>query len=425
MQFDVKQAVAGALTIGMFIMLVNMIGNGPFNSSTPEETALMAASDVEGAEMLLKERIRQDDTPKELWGKDGPVLKPCWDEHITGREGRTWGYVSVKLSDGPLYHPHQVADAVMVARYLGATLLLPTIKEASKEPNSEFDKIYDVNNFISSLKDVVRVVGRLPEDIRGVEPAIVKVPHKVSLDYIEENLKPIFKQKMLIQIMTVLSTSALKAKDTADDEIQAIRCLVIYNALRLHSQVQKLGERVISRVKESAEGSGGHFIAVDLRVDLLEQKSCVQTEGAKSKKCFNAHDVAHFLKKLGFSSETAIYVTQSRWVSDLDPLKDVFPNIHTKEYSMPFNEEKQIVYSGKTQFEMAVDLYICMHSDVFIPAISGLAYINVAGRRIALGKTQILVPRVVTDAAKLKVSAVLSKFVTRRDHNVYSCFCKS
>ncbi|MCO5583060.1 hypothetical protein L7F22_036967 [Adiantum nelumboides] len=427
MPFDAKQAVAGALTVGMFVMLGNMIGNGPLNFSSPEETALMAAGNAEvlgeSTETVIK-RSRRDDTPKELWGKQGSVLQPCWNKHITGRQGRTWGYVMVRLSNGPQYHALQVADAVIVARYLGATLLLPTIKEAPKEPNSEFDKIYDVNNFISSLKDVVRVVGRLPEDVRGVQPTIVKVPYKVTSEYIEENVQPVFKQNSIIQLMTVLSAASLRAKDTSDEETQAIRCLVTYSALRFHSQVQKLGERVISRVREGGEASGGRFIAVDLRVDVLKQRGCDQSANGKSKKCFNGQEVGTFLRRLGFSSETAVYLTQSRWDSSLDALKEAFPNVYTKEYSMPFNEEKQILYSGNTQFEKAIDFYVCTHSDVFVPAISGLSYVSIAGKRIALGKTQIYVPMLSEDASKLKVSAALSKFVTKKDHTAYSCFCK-
>eukprot|EP00250_Pteridium_aquilinum_P018109 c23949_g1_i1 orf=449-1777(-) len=430
MQFDVKQAVAGALTVGMFVMLLNMIGNGPLYSSSPEEAALMAAGDAEVMSELVEttaKSLQHDDTPKALWGKPGPVLQSCWNKHITGRQGRTWGYVMVKLSNGPQYHPLQVADAVIVARHLGATLLLPTIKEAPKEPNSEFDKIYDVNNFISSLKDVVRVVGRLPEDIRGVQPTVVKVPYKVTPEYIDESVQPLFKKNVVIQLVTTFSTASLKAEDTSDKELRAIRCLVTYSALRFHSQVQKLGERVINRVREGGEASGGRFIAVDLRVDVLKQKGCAQSPKAKGKKCFDAYDVGNFLRRLGFSSGTAIYLTQSRWDSSLDPLKDIFPNVYTKEYSMPFNEEKQILYSGNTQFEKAVDFYVCTHSDVFVPAISGLSYVSISGARIVSGRTQILVPKSTEDIddSKLKVSAALSKFVTKKDHAVYSCFCKS
>ena len=91
---------------------------------------------------------------------------------------------------------------------------------------------------------------------------------------------------------------------------------------------------------------------------------------------------------------------------------------------MPVNEERQSL--GNTQFEKAIDMYVCMHSTVYVPAISGLSYLGIAGGRIAIGKTQILVPTIKGEAStNLKVSQVLSRFVTHKDHRVYSCFCKS
>lgn len=285
--------------------------------------------------------------------------------------------------------------------------------------NSAFEKIYDVNNFISSLKDVVRVVGRAPEDVRSSRPAIVRVPYKVTPEYIEENIRPIFAKKRIIQIVIVFSTSSLKIKDSSTDEIQAIRCLVTYNALKFSSQVQKIGQQVISKAREASGSAGGRLIALDLRVDVLKQKGCRQSEKSESKKCFNADDVGIFLKELGFSSNTAIYLTQPNWDRSLDQLKDIFPNIYIKEDNMP-------VHPGNTQFDKAVDFYVCSHSDVFVPAISGIFYASVAGERISMGKTQILVPTVNLDSTpQSKVSGVLSRFVAKKDHAVYSCFCKS
>lgn len=422
MQFDVKQAVAAALTVGMVLMLLNMIHREHIvpltQSSTSEESASIVSAGEESATEVIKTSV-VDDTPKQLWGRPGPVLKPCWGKHITSREGKTWGYVMVRLSNGPPYHRSQVADAVIVARILGATLLLPTIKEAATEPESAFEKIYDVNNFISSLKDVVRVVGRAPEDVRSSRPAIVRVPYKVTPEYIEENIRPIFAKKRIIQIVIVFSTSSLKIKDSSTDEIQAIRCLVTYNALKFSSQVQKIGQQVISKAREASGSAGGRLIALDLRVDVLKQKGCRQSEKSESKKCFNADDVGIFLKELGFSSNTAIYLTQPNWDRSLDQLKDIFPNIYIKEDNMP-------VHPGNTQFDKAVDFYVCSHSDVFVPAISGIFYASVAGERISMGKTQILVPTVNLDSTpQSKVSGVLSRFVAKKDHAVYSCFCKS
>ena len=63
----------------------------------------------------------------------------------------------------------QIADAVVVSTYLGATLLIPTIKDGRKEPNGQFDKIYDTTRFIASLQNIVWVVGQIPDDMSSIK----------------------------------------------------------------------------------------------------------------------------------------------------------------------------------------------------------------------------------------------------------------
>ena len=92
--------------------------------------------------------------------------------------------------------------------------------------------------------------------------------------------------------------------------------------------------------------------------------------------------------------------------------------------SLLLSDEQQSVF-GSIFIEQAVDFYICTTADVFVPAVSGISYMNIVGHRIAMGKTQVLVP-VVNEgpSSKLKVSQVLSKFVKKKTHNAYTCFCK-
>lgn len=51
--------------------------------------------------------------------------------------------------------------------------------------------------------------------------------------------------------------------------------------------------------------------------------------------------------------------------------------------------------SEGSEFEKVIDYYICSESDVLIPSISGLFYPSVAGKRIAYGRTHILVPAII------------------------------
>lgn len=87
-------------------------------------------------------------------------------------------------------------------------------------------------------------------------------------------------------------------------------------------------------------------------------------------------------------------------------------------------DKKQIMMLGKSSvYEKVIDFHICTYSDVFVPAISGLFYANVAGKRIAANKTQILVPSETSNASPTSLSKYISPYVLKRNHFAYSCFC--
>ncbi|KAK3435371.1 hypothetical protein EUGRSUZ_C00086 [Eucalyptus grandis] len=66
---------------------------------------------------------------EQFWMNDSHKLKPCWNisAPITGQQP-SQGYITFSLTEGPEYHVSQIAVAVLVARELGATLMLPDIK---------------------------------------------------------------------------------------------------------------------------------------------------------------------------------------------------------------------------------------------------------------------------------------------------------
>lgn len=89
---------------------------------------------------------------------------------------------------------------------------------------------------------------------------------------------------------------------------------------------------------------------------------------------------------------------------------------------MSSDEKEQFFRSGNTEFERALDLYICSHSDVFVPAISGMFYANVVGQRIAAGRTQILVPTTKQNSVAM-LSDSVSRYIIDKNHLAYSCLC--
>lgn len=74
--------------------------------------------------------------------------------------------------------------------------------------------------------------------------------------------------------------------------------------------------------------------------------------------------------------------------------------------------------------ERVIDFQICSKSDVFVPAVAGVFYESVAGKRIAAGLTKILVPRQVDDATYAATSdEFVSSYVSKKNHVAYSCHC--
>ena len=93
-----------------------------------------------------------------------------------------------------------------------------------------------------------------------------------------------------------------------------------------------------------------------------------------------------------------------------------------QESIIPADKKKKFLDSEDSELEKVIDFYISSESDVFVPAISGLFYANVAGKRIGSGKSQILVPANIPDSSA-SASSFLSHYVSKKNHFAYSCYC--
>lgn len=428
MGIDVRQVGGAILTLSMFAMLGNMIRKDHFsdptttlevnysNGSTPSEDAVYATS---------KGLLTTEKEPSNLWRTSEPALNPCWDDKITKSTERSVGFVQFRLSNGPHYHVSQVADAIVVAKYLGATLVLPEIKGSSMDENSKFEEIYDADKFIYSLRDVVKVARQLPNDRIAKRTVVIKIPHRVTEEYIAEKVEPLFRRTRSIMLSIFYPSIDMKIKEGSNPVIESVRCFGMYGVLEFHPDIKRVGDKMLKKLHDAEDGSLRHFVAIDLRMDILLEKGCENAGGSirpGTKKCFGAQDIGIFLRKVGFQTDTPLYLTQSTWHENLNSLKDIFPNVYTKENIVPSDEKEQFFRSGNTEFERALDLYICSHSDVFVPAISGMFYANVVGQRIAAGRTQILVPTTKQNSVAM-LSDSVSRYIIDKNHLAYSCLC--
>lgn len=415
MAFDPRQVLAAVLTFTMFAMLANMIKRDHFDSVHPTIHETNKASD-NGLASVTK----GDDEP---WKGDGFTLKPCWEKPVLPEETEEMpGYVIFSLTNGPEYHVSQIADAVVVARYLRATLVIPDIRGSKPGDKRSFEDVYDVENFIASLKGVVKVVKSQPSNVSARNMAVVKVPNRVTEEHIAENIEPIFRTKGNVRISTYFPSVNMK-KTKEKTNADSIACLAMFGTLEPQSVIREMVDSMIDRLKTVSRKSNGQFVAVDLRVDILEKKGCHKDNGSPgSKSCYGPQEIAVFLRKIGFNKDTTVYVTQTRWDSSLDALKDFFPKTYTKEAIMPMDKKDEFLNSETSEFEKVIDFYISSESDVFVPAISGLFYANVAGRRIASGRNQILVPTDIPDSSASSEDFI-SHYVSKKNHFAYSCFC--
>ncbi|KAJ0229025.1 hypothetical protein HA466_0319790 [Hirschfeldia incana] len=316
-----------------------------------------------------QEKVEGDANDIEFHGSKVAVeyglVRASWDEVVSSK-----GYVTLTLTNGPEYHISQITVAVMVAKHLGATLVLPDIRGSKPGDEMNFEDIYDVDKLVKSLESVVKVVKKLPSHVSLRDIAIVKVPTRVAAAYIKEHIDPIFRSKGNIRVTTYFPSVNLRKTSLDGEKADPVSCLAMFGSL-----------------------------------ELQPGKICRETGAVVgSKTCYNAQEIALFLRKLGFESDTAIYLTQPRWESSLNILKDIFLKTFTKEEIMPASKKSN------------------SRSDVFVPAIPGLFYANTVGKRIALGKPQVLVPAEISGTSGLSTDYI-SPYISRKNHLAYSCFC--
>lgn len=411
MAFDPRHILAGILTLTMFVMLGDMIKRDHFDATHPKVHETNKASN-HGLVSVTK----GDDGP---WKEDGLTLKPCWTKPVSEDTDEVQGYVTFSLTNGPEYHVSQISDAVVVARYLRATLVIPDIRGSEPGDKRNFEDVYDADKFIANLDGVVKVVKSHPKELSSRNLAVVKVPNRVDKEYIAENIETVFRTKGNIRLVTYFPSVNMK-KNKEKTDTDSVACLSMFGTLEPQAEVSEVVDSMIDRLKTVSRKSNGQFVAVDLRIDMLEKKGCHKSSGSKS--CYGPQEIAQFLTKIGFDKDTTVYVTQTKWDSSLDSLKEYFPKTYTKDSIMPMEKKDKFLNSDTTEYEKVIDYYICSESDVFVPAISGLFYANVAGRRIGSSLTQILVP---TNIASSSASSeeFISPYVSKKNHFAYSCFC--
>ncbi|KAJ3676863.1 hypothetical protein LUZ60_002587 [Juncus effusus] len=433
MAVDFRQVVAGFLTLSMFVMLANMIKTDHFSSSSSElsssSSTTTSFTDMKISESAGIVKVEQRSTSKITTISVGPkrdvvkrenvmvseekkIMKPCWSKPDSKDVEESKGYITLSLTSGPEYHISQITNAVVIAKYLGATLILPDIRGSELGHKRSFDDIYDVENFISTLNNIIKVKKEVPADVAGRQPTLIRVKNRISEDQIAKMILPTFRNNNYIRLAISFQSMSFKPKELYNDKyLLASSCVAMFEALKFQNELLQMGEIMIQRLRSLGSKQ---FVAVDLKVDCTD---------FLAKRCFGASEIAQFLKQLGYDSDTVVYLTETWWGESLNPLKEAFPKTYTKDDIIPAEKKGKFLKPGNQDLEKALDFHICSDSDIFVPAVSGFFYGQVSGRRIASGQTQIFVPAKSISDSWGPNSDFVSPFVSKKSHSVHYCYC--
>lgn len=412
MAVDPRQILAAFLTISMFAMLGHMIKRDHFDSF---QMSIQVKSDVHLMKLEDNKISAISLLPKDPWKEESQLLKQCWAKPASKDIEQSNGLISFSLTNGPERHVSQLADAVVIARYLGATLVLPDIRGKELGQKRKFQDMYDAEKFMRSLDGVIKIVEELPPEASSRNPAVVRVPNRASEDFIVKNIEPIFRANDYLRLATYFPSIDLKSREKENTDLDSAMCLAMFGSLELKPEIREVVEMMTGKLRSLNPKSDGRFVAVDLRTDVLRKKVCKRKEEG-NQICYDAQEIADFLKKAGFTGNATIYLTQTWWDESLDFFRAIFPNTYIKDDLIPAAKKGAFLRPGSADLQRALDFYICSQSDAFVPAVKGLFYSIVAGKRIASGRTRILVPSSLS-------ADFLSTFVSKRNHLAYSCYC--
>ncbi|KAG6526692.1 hypothetical protein ZIOFF_016693 [Zingiber officinale] len=338
------------------------------------------------------------------------------------------GYIYVEANGGLNQQRTSICNAVAVAGYLNATLIIPNFHYHSiwRDPSvqagqifvilldisdnwcSKFDDIYDKDHFINTLKNDVRIVDNVPEFIMdrfGHNMSNVfnfKIKAWSSIQYYKDNVLPKLIEERLIRI----SPFANRLSFDAPPAVQRLRCLANFEALQFSNPIANLSEKLVSRMKKHSKDTNGRYIAVHLRFeeDMVAFSCCIFDGGEEEKQDMDAArergwrgkftkpgrvirpgairingkcpltplEVGLMLRSMGFSNDTAIYLASGKIYKaekTMAPLLEMFPLLQTKETLA--SAEELAPFKNYSSRMAALDYSVCLHSEVFVTTQGG------------------------------------------------------
>ncbi|XP_025809339.1 protein ROOT HAIR SPECIFIC 17-like isoform X1 [Panicum hallii] len=326
-------------------------------------------------------------------------------------------YLMIEASGGLNQQRTGIIDAVIAARILKATLVIPKLDQKSFwEDSSDFADIFDADYFISSLSEDVKIIWQLPDTMISKKylPYKIRVPRKCTPFCYENRVLPALSKKNVVQ----LTKFDYRVSNRLETYLQKLRCRVNYHALRFTDAIHEMGGILVQRMREK---SGGRFIALHLRFepDMLAFSGCYYGGGETERrelgtirkrwktlheadpdrerrhgKCpLTPEEVGLMLRALGFGRGVHMYVASGDVYGGeetLAPLKALFPNFYSKE-TLASKEELEPFLPFSSRMA-ALDFVVCDQSNVFVTNNNGNMARMLAGRRRYFGHKRTIRP---------------------------------
>ncbi|PKA62526.1 Uncharacterized protein AXF42_Ash009413 [Apostasia shenzhenica] len=336
--------------------------------------------------------------------------KPCFRKKLSNAGlPPSNGYLIIEANGGLNQQRLSICDAVAVAGLLNATLVIPFFHLNSVwRDSSKFGDIFDEDHFIETLKDHVRVVRELPEDIlqrfdHNIS-SIVNLRSKAysSKSYYLQTALPKLLELGAVRIAPFSNRLAL----SVPSNIQALRCLSNFEALRFSKPIRELAENMVKRMLKNSSASGGKYVSVHLRFeeDMVAFSCCTYDGGQKEKhemdkarerswrgkfnrpgkktnpeknrrdgKCpLTPLEVGMMLRGMGFDNMTSIYVASGKIYNAeryMAPLRQLFPLLETKDTLA--SSQELAPFQDHSSRLAALDYTVCAHSEVFLTTQGG------------------------------------------------------
>ncbi|KAK2999240.1 hypothetical protein RJ639_022753 [Escallonia herrerae] len=319
------------------------------------------------------------------------------------------GYIYVEANGGLNQQRTSICNAVAVAGYLNATLIIPNFHYHSIWRDiSKFSDIYDEDYFVSTLQNDVRVVDKIPGylmeryDYNMSNVFNFKIKAYAPIQYYRDTVLP----KLLEEKVIRISPFANRLSFDAPPAVQRLRCLANYEALRFSSPILDLGVTLVTRMKEHSANNGGKYVSVHLRFeeDMVAFSCCVYDGGKKEKEDMDAArergwrgkftkpgrvihpgairmngkcpltplEVGLMLRGMGFDNNTSIFLASGKIYDSerhMAPLLEMFPLLRTKE--MLASPEELEPFKNYSSRMAAIDYTVCLHSEVFVTTQGG------------------------------------------------------